>query len=248
MDLLAEVDVAPRQVMIEVKVIDTSPEDAEQLGLAYSYSPLGLLEVPPGTQVTQSPLQNSPLATVASQFGTFSKLPLGLSATFNALTTHSESKILANPRIQVLDNDSASIFIGQTINVQLSNSGLTGSTLTVQQFPVGIILLVRPRVNADGKITMLVHPVVSTVTSTNSDGLPQTSSREAETTIMVNDGETVVIGGLIQDEMTKEVDSVPFLSKLPLIGELFKNRSKDHSHTEVMVFITPHILKDVAAK
>ena len=90
---------------------------------------------------------------------------------------------------------------------------------------------------------MLVHPVVSTITSTNSDGIPQTQSREAETTVMVNDGETMVIGGLIQDEMTKEVDSIPFLSKIPLIGELFKNRTRDHSHTEVMVFITPHLLK-----
>jgi len=242
--LLEQVDVAPRQVMIEVKVIDTSPDDAEQLGLAYQYSTLGLFGAPSGTAVSTNPPAVSAGTTISHPFSTFSALPLGLSATLNAITTHSESKILANPRIQVLDNDSASIFIGQTISIELSSSGALGSsTNTVQQFPVGIILLVRPRVNADGKITMLVHPVVSTVTSTSSDGLPQTNSREAETTVMVNDGETVVIGGLIQDEMTKEVDSIPFLSKLPLIGELFKNRSKDHSHTEVMVFITPHLLK-----
>ena len=240
--LLAEVDVPPRQVMIEVKVIDTSPEDAEQIGLAYTYSPLGLFGVPGGTPVTGSGSTFTGTATTSKPFGYFSSLPLGVGATLNALNSHSESKILANPQVQVLDNDSASIFIGDTVNVQLSQTGINGNTLSVQQFPVGIILLVRPRVNADGKITMLVHPVVSTVTATV-NGLPQTSSREAETTVMVQDGETIVIGGLIKDEMSKEVDSIPFLSKLPIIGELFKNRTRDHQHTEVMVFITPHLLK-----
>ena len=90
---------------------------------------------------------------------------------------------------------------------------------------------------------MRVHPAVSTITGLSSDNLPQTSTREAETTVRIKDGETVVIGGLIRDEMSKVVQEVPFLSKLPLIGELFRKTSTDHRHSEIMVFITPHIVK-----
>src|SRR4029079_8327082 len=134
-----------------------------------------------------------------------------------------EAKILADPRIQVVDNEDANIFIGETIRTQVSQSSISGTTIQVLALPVGIILLVRPRINSDGKITMRAHPVVSTVPGLSNNNAPQTSSREAETTVMVKDGETVVIGGLIRDEMTKTVTEVPLLSKLPLIGELFRH-------------------------
>ncbi|MEP6755681.1 MAG: type II secretion system protein GspD, partial [Chthonomonadales bacterium] len=84
---------------------------------------------------------------------------------------------------------------------------------------------------------------VSTITGYSSSNLPQTSSREAETTVRLKDGETVVIGGLIRDEMSKVITEVPGLSRLPLIGELFKNRSTNHRHSEILVMITPHVIK-----
>ena len=87
------------------------------------------------------------------------------------------------------------------------------------------------------------HPVVSTITGIGAGNLPQSSSREAETTVMVQDGETIVIGGLIRDEYSKIVQEVPLLSKLPLIGELFRNRSTNRRHSDVLVFITPHLVK-----
>ena len=172
-----------------------------------------------------------------------------MQAQLSALTTNKDTKTLANPRIQVLDNDSAKYFHAGDVDVvnpalQLSHSpGLTGNTVQVQEFPVGIILLVRPRVNADGKITLRVHPVISTVTGIV-NSLPQTSQREAETTVMIQDGETMVIGGLISepDDQRDRCGAFP-IKALPLVGELFKNRTKDHTHSEIMVFITPHILK-----
>ena len=234
--LLEQVDIAPKQVMVEVRVVDTSPEHAEEVGLQFSYSPLGLLEGAVGSSFGTE-------TTRPKQLGYFSRLPLGVQAKLNALITSKDAKLLANPRVQVLDNDDANIFIGDTIRTQVSQSSLSGTTLQVLEFPVGIILLVHPRVNADGKITMRVHPVVSTVTGLGAGNLPQTSSREAETTVMVQDGETIVIGGLIRDEMSKVVEEVPFLSKLPLVGQLFRNRSTNHRHSEIMVFITTHVIK-----
>lgn len=162
------------------------------------------------------------------------------------MVSRKEAKILANPRVMVVDNEDANIFIGDTVRTKISQASTNGTTIQVLEFPIGIVLLVRPRVNADGRITMRVHPVVSTITAIGADNLPQTSSREAETTVMIKDGETIVLGGLIRDEMLRTVQEVPILSKLPIVGELFKYRSKDHRHSEIMVFITPHILNEDA--
>jgi type II secretory pathway component GspD/PulD (secretin) len=108
---------------------------------------------------------------------------------------------------------------------------------TVVEVPVGIILLVHPRVNGDGQITLRVKPVVSTV-SGFVDGVPQTSTREAETVVRVKDGDTLVIGGLIRDEDVKTMTKVPILGDLPLVGQLFRYHERNHRRSEVMIFLT----------
>ncbi len=242
--LLEEVDLPPRQVVIEVKVVDISPERAQDLGIRWDWSPLNFLEYPPLTGlVPGGTTAQTPYTNRGNRITSFSKVPFAFQAILAAMVTHKDAKILADPSIQVLDNDDANIFIGDTLRTQVSQSGIAGTTVQVFEFPVGIILLVRPRVNVDGQITMRVHPVVSTITGVGAGNLPQTSTREAETTVRVKDGETVVIGGLIRDEMSKVVSEIPFLSKLPLVGELFRNTSTSHRHSEIMVFITPRLVK-----
>lgn len=248
--LLEEIDIPPIQVMVDVKVVDTSPERAEELGLKWNWTRFGLYEARPGTPVDTSNTGGiggdfTQFFTRPVGFGQFSRVPWSFQAILGALITRKEAKLLADPRIQVSDNEDANIFIGDTIRARIiAQGGLTGTTIQIAEFPVGIILLVRPRVNADGNVSLRVHPVVSTITSIDSDtGIPNTSAREAETTVMLKAGETVVIGGLIRDELSKTVSEVPFLSKLPLVGELFRNRSTNHRHSEVLVFLTPHIIK-----
>ncbi|MDE2127475.1 MAG: hypothetical protein KGJ62_12885 [Armatimonadetes bacterium] len=235
--LLDKVDIPPKQVMVRVEVVDTSPERAENLGMQFSWTPFQFLEAKQGT-----PVASATANTTGPDFAYFSRVPWSFQSILNAMVTHSDAKILADPSVGVLDDDSASIFIGDTLRTTISQAGLSGTTLQVVEFPVGIALLVRPRVNANGEITMHVHPVVSTVTSIGTDNLPQTASREAETTVMVKSGQTVVIGGLIKDEMTKTISAIPFLSNIPIIGELFKNTSTDRKHSEILVFITPYIV------
>ena len=240
--LLQEVDTPPQQVMIEVKVVDISTDKALDLGVKWDWSPLNFLEYPAGTALNGiNPA--TPATNTGNRLTSFSKVPFTFQAILSAMITRKEAKILAKPSIQVLDNDDANIFIGDTLRTQISQSGIAGTTVQVFEFPVGIILLVRPRVNVDGLITMRVHPVVSTVTGIGASNLPQTSTREAETTVRIKDGETMVIGGLIRDEMSKVVQEVPFLAKLPLVGELFRSNSTSHRKSEIMVFITPHIVK-----
>jgi general secretion pathway protein D len=244
--LLAEVDVEPQQVVIEVKIIETSPSNSSQLGVSYTFSPVNFYDIAPGSSISaaQGAIGLTSGNTGSILPGAFSRTPLNFAATLNAMVSNQTAKLLATPSLQVIDNDQGSIFIGSTIAVELSSVGsLGGTSQSIVQFPVGIIMLVSPRIMPNGDVLMHVDPVVSTVSSINADGIPQTSAREAETTMIVHDGETVVLGGLIQDQDSVTVSQVPWLSSLPIIGELFKNRTKSHSRTDVLVSITPHIVK-----
>lgn len=163
---------------------------------------------------------------------------LSFSATIDALINDSRARLLASPNISVVDNEDANIFIGDLlrfrgINVVTPNAGTVQGTETI---PVGIALLVRPHIHPTGDVTLKVHPVVSTVTSFV-DGLPQTASREADTTVRLGSGEQLVIGGLNRDDFTKTVQRVPLLSSIPIIGELFKSTTKSTNRTEIIVVI-----------
>jgi len=241
--LLGKLDVKPQQVRVEVKVVDTSPEISSEYGLSYSWSTFKFIEGAAGTTVADAFKTTRPAG-----FGQISRVPWDFSAVLSALVTKKEAKILASPSMAVIDNDDANIFIGDTIRARISQAtGLGAQTVEIVEFPVGIILMFRPRVNADGNITMRVHPIVSTITEIGSDNVPQTSSREAETTVMVKDGETVVIGGLIRNEINKTIKELPFISQIPILGELFRNRSTSQRKSEILVFITTTIVKDGAA-
>ena len=247
MKLLTEIDVKPKQVIIEVKIIETSPTDSANLGVSYTFSPVNFFDIAPGSAVSAATGAAAGTSGTTQAIGpsNFSRTPLGFNATLSAMVSKQTAKLLATPSLQVVDNDQGSFFIGNTISVLLTSAGALGATSqSIVQFPVGIILLVSPRISPDGTVTMHVNPVVSTVSSINAQGIPQTSAREAETTMIIRDGETVVLGGLIQDQDSKTISQVPGLSSLPIIGELFKYRSSTHTRNDILVSITPHIVKD----
>ena len=130
------------------------------------------------------------------------------------------------------------MFIGE-LRRFLGDTVLTANSGTIQavdSLPVGIALLIRPRIHPDGQVTLKVHPVISAVTSTV-NGLPQTSSREADTTVRLRQGEELVIGGLDQSEVVKNIQKLPILGDLPLIGELFRNRTHSIKKTTIVVVI-----------
>jgi type II secretory pathway component GspD/PulD (secretin) len=241
--LIAQVDIEPIQVMVEVKVIDASPEKIQEYGIDWSWSPFSFLEAPAGTEIGSFPSN-----TRRPGFGEFSRVPWDFTGILTAMVTNKDAKILAKPRIQVIDNRDATIFIGDTVRARVSQAGgLGGQTVEIVEFPIGIVLLIRPRVNADGNITMRIHPIVSTITAIDAQNVPQTSSREADTTVMVKDGETMVIGGLIREEDIKTMSKIPLLGDLPLIGELFRSRSHNNRKSEVLVVITPRIVRGAGA-
>jgi type II secretory pathway component GspD/PulD (secretin) len=240
--VLQQMDVAPPQVLIEARLVEISPEKSKNLGLLYefSHSTFQELRTPRGTA------GGPDLGDHGLNFGRFIRTPFDIDVTLNALQENRDARLLANPRISVIDGEDASIFIGDLLRFRVLQSVTSGGNeqFTVQEVPVGIALLVRPRVHSDGNVTLKVHPVVSTVTSfVGPERIPQTATREADSTIRMKDGETVVIGGLMREEDITIMSKVPGLGDLPLIGKLFQNKNSSKRKSEVTVFLTARIMR-----
>jgi type II secretory pathway component GspD/PulD (secretin) len=241
-DLLRRIDVAPPQVLIEARLVEISPEKFKELGLLFEYSNSTVQEL-------RRPRGSQPDGSNGNQgfgFGKFIRTPFDIDVNLNALAENRDARLLANPRISVVDGEDASIFIGDLLRFRVLSSVTPGGLqdFDVREVPVGIALLVRPRVHEDGQVTMKVHPVVSTVTAfIGPERIPQTATREADSTIRMRDGETVVIGGLMREEDITVMSKVPGLGDLPLIGKLFTNKSTSKKKSEVTVFLTARIMR-----
>jgi general secretion pathway protein D len=181
----------------------------------------------------------------ASQLG--SDLIFG--AILNAVQEDTESNILSTPSITTLDNQEAHILVGQEIPIStgeaLSNN-FDNAFRTIQRENVGIELEVRPQINAGGAIRLDIRQEVSSVAGPVSDDFNELiiNKREIETTVTVNDGEIIALGGLLDDNERRTIQRIPILGDIPLIGQLFRSRARTRTKTNLMVFIRPTILSN----
>ena len=240
--VLATVDVRPAQINYEARVIETSVNNDDQLGLLYNF----------GGAVTQVGESGTYLGKI-QKFGTFARTPLTnlVQIKLNALFNDQNTKILASPNISAIDGQPAATFVGDTVSyISSVTQSPTGQNITTSTVNAGIKLFVTGKINNDGYITMNVHPEVSLVTlsSPGAGGVqvPDVRVREATTTVRVKDGETLVIGGLINDQDIKTIQKVPFLGDIPFFGQLFRNTVHQHTHDQVMIFIKVSIQKEAA--
>ncbi|GHC88848.1 type II secretion system secretin GspD [Novosphingobium pokkalii] len=171
----------------------------------------------------------------------------------DAVRADSNSNVLSTPHIVTNDNVPASILFGKEIPVAtgeaLSNS-LAGAFRTIQRQNVGIELDVTPQINAGQAVRLDLRQQVSSVAGpvSSSNGELVVNKREIRTTVTVGDGEIIALGGLLDDAERRTLEKVPLLGDVPLLGELFKSRSKSHVKTNLMVFIRPTILRDGAGR
>jgi len=172
-------------------------------------------------------------------------------ALLEALETVGTTNILSNPSISSLNNQEARILVGSTEPYVTSttttpSSGPTTTAETVNFIDVGVKLYVTPTIHPDDFITMKIKPEISSVTSTlttsNNNTIPIVDTSEAETTVMVKDGITIVIGGLIKEEKIRSENKVPLLGDVPLVGGLFRNSDDLTKKTEIVIFLTPKII------
>lgn len=167
-------------------------------------------------------------------------------AKVSALVTDGKANVLAKPKVTAINGKEAHILIGDSVPLKKTTTSNNITETSIEYKDVGILLKYTPRINADGYITAKVRTEVSTPTMVALDSTTnayQITKREAETEVRMKDGETMVIGGLIGSQETKSFNKVPFFADLPIIGALFKSVHNSKSDTEVVIFLTAHIVK-----
>jgi len=176
-----------------------------------------------------------------------------LDVTIRALQETGKLNILSRPYILASNNQTATITVGQQVPYATGESLTTGQSQTTTEYrDVGIILEVTPSINPDGLVNMTVRPEISSTTGENVQisenlSLPVFATRTSETKVAIRDGQTIVIGGLMQDEVRDTVSKVPLLGDIPLLGHLFKRTIKEKDKTELLIFLTPHVAPDALA-
>ena len=247
--ILSQVDVRPAQIDFEAKVTEIDINKVNNIGLNWNFSGATTrIGEMPDNVATPPPTLGANKQTNLLSFGAIGRTSISDLATvsLDALLTNNDAKLLADPNISAVDGEPAQVFIGNTVNyVQSITQTTTGEDVTTGSVQVGVILRVTGKIGADGYITLNIHPEVSDITGYLSvpggGSLPQVASRYADTTVRVKNGETIAIGGLIQENDTKSINSVPGLGSLPLIGKLFQDSQDNKSRTEVVFLLTTKV-------
>lgn len=242
-NFLALADVPAPQVVFEVKVIDiTKNNDSSNVGVSFGgSSDLGLFEnciACPAVPDLASPPKTS-LNPIAVQ--PFTRNAFFISTKVNYLISHNEAELLANPRVAALDNQQASLLIGQTYPIVYYDP--KAGNFQVQYIDIGVKLIITPVINTDGYITTTMNVERSVITGLVQN-FPILNNRKVTDTLRVKDGDTIVLGGLLDDEVTKTITKVPLLGDIPILGALFRNVQKGKIHNEVVFLITPHIMNE----
>jgi type II secretory pathway component GspD/PulD (secretin) len=232
------------EVTIEAKILQIDLSDQFQMGVdwdkIFHYNNIALagnfdVDAASGTTLTLG----------SADFSKYSYYAL-----IEALDTVGKTNTLSTPRITVLNNQEAKILVGtKEVYVSTSTTNTTGISTTAEEVTfvdVGVTLSVTPTINADGFVTMKIKPEVSSTgtpyTTASGNKIPVVSTSVAETNVMVKDGTTIIIGGLIKDKITDTVKKLPFFGDIPLLGLAFRSKDKTTTKTELAIFLTPHII------
>lgn len=268
--LVEALDRKTREVLIDAKIVKVTLTDSLDTGIDWNTVFTNLkfhgIQKAPGADFRSATTGTAPSEVSAVTkvgfpseiFGqvNMGKLLFGTIARdgyelFRYLETIGETKLISNPRLLVTENQEAKIHVGTREAYVTSTTTQAQTTSTtaeqIQFIDVGIQLAVTPTINEDGYVTMKIKPevssVVRTLTTAQKNAIPIVDTSTAETNVMVKDGSTLVIGGLRKDQRKFSNDEVPFLAKIPLLGELFRQRDRDNELTELVVFITPHVVE-----
>jgi len=242
-----------QQVLIEAKIVQITLDDNYKLGVDWQavikkwgefHKVLNL------TNAFQLAAQNA-FGPPGAQLVIGSLTDGDWGAMIQILKTVGDTNLLSSPRITALNNQEAKILVGTSqpyaTNTVTQTTGLATTATNLTFIDIGVKLFVTPTINKDGFITMKIKPEVSSSTSNYTYGAPATTvpivtTTQAETSVTVKDGTTIIIGGLIKDQRTSTVNKVPLLGDIPIIGQAFRKTESMVQKQELVVFLTPHIV------
>ena len=269
-DVLVRLDVVPRQVLIEAIIAEIKLTGDLKFGIEYAFatggiekilgttgegSPAGVAAAESGTlDITNSSLLQSGArrAVNIGRNGIFSFITdqARFVSLLNAVSTRSKVNVLATPHVIAADNREAHILIGEEVPILTSTQQSTLATAnivsSIQYRDTGTILTILPQVNSAGLVNMEIRQEVSNVgaPSFGDTNSPSFTSRETETTVVVRNRESVLIGGIIDERVERSRNGVPFLMDVPVLGRLFRVEQDRRERTELVILITPYVIRD----
>ncbi len=256
-DVIQKLDIRRAQVMVEALIVEVSGDIANDVGVTWITNPenefVGAVNTLGDLPLANAGGDDSPLAFTPGQGFTFGYFNNGdLQAAIRALNATQNANILSTPTIVAIDNEEASLLVGQNVPFKTGQSTSSASSTsdpftTIERQDIGISLVVTPRINQGDSITLDIQQKTESIAPSievASDII--TNKREILTKALIKDDQILVLGGLISEEESEIQEKVPFLGDLPLVGKLFSSTGKTNSKKNLMVFIHPTILKDDA--
>jgi type IV pilus assembly protein PilQ len=258
-ELLDQLDRPKDMVMVDVKVVDLGETGSKTLGVTWgSASGAGtvattFLEGTVGqgiqrvngqggpTVITLDPTSALAPSAVGLGIQAFARSPFAITSNLQFLITQGEAKIMASPRVGTIAGKPALIHIGDKFPIVYFDP--RAGQFQVQYVDIGIKLDVKVDIKGDGNIEADLNPEVSTLVGLVNNQYPRTTVRRVQTVMRVKDGDTIILGGLITEQDVSSVQKVPLLGDLPIIGTMFRNLSQNKSRNEVVLMVTPHIMR-----
>lgn len=258
--IVRQLDVRRKQVLIEAAIVEVSGDVSDALGIQWATNPEQAQDGLPfgATNFNEA---GAPLSDIVSAAATnnVSALPngafLGLvdpsgdspsfGAIIQAIESQSNTNVLSTPSVMTLDNSEAFITVGSSVPFKTGGNGTDDNPFVIERQDVGTTLTVIPHVQQDGLVRMEVDQVVESISGNNSFGAVDivTDKRQVQTEVLVNDGNTIVLGGLIDDTLIERESRVPILGRIPILGVLFRSTSTERQKTNLMVVLRPTVVK-----
>ena len=243
---LAELDITPLQVFLEAAIAEITLDDNLKFGVQYSFSDAH------NTVTFTNNDQNTSIAPEVPGFSYIYTNGASIKIILSTIATKTHVNVISSPKVLVLNNQAASLQVGDRVPIvtQQAISTIGGNppiVNSVQYQDTGVILKVTPRVNAGGLVLMDITQEVSDVINTTTSNIdsPTIQERKINSSVAVQDGETVALGGLIQDSRSRGRSGIPYLQDIPILGHLFGQTNNEDKRTELMVLITPHVVDNL---
>ena len=244
-ELIKELDKEKTQVYVQARIIEVNDELVNQIGVSY-----GIFGARASNNVLSSfssSLNNADIPTLSIEGLKIPDLTSGLAlgASLNLLKQNGALDIVSEPSILAINNKESSIYVGETISIKVSSSVTDGGTVkeNYEREDVGLTLKVKPRISNDTKVTLEIEAILEGVKTTQTiSGNADTSKKQIKTTTILNNGESVIIGGLIENKIESTNQKVPVLGDIPLFGELFKNNINNSKKNNLVIIVTPYLI------
>ncbi|MGZ5010233.1 MAG: type II secretion system secretin GspD [Methylobacter sp.] len=264
--VIKQLDALPLQVLLDATIVSVTLKDELKYGISWYLSSgndaISSNNNPPTTSATTSPAATTfgnAAGAAAAAFATGGLSAIynsgSVKALLNAQAIRNNVNVISSPSLMVLNNQEAKINVGDQVPIQTGSTqvpiagGTTGASIaqsnTIQYKDTGVTLEITPRVNANGMVIMEIKQVVSTPvpTTTGVSTSPTIQKKEIESSVAVLDGETIVLGGLIEETVNRSQNGIPWLQDIPWIGPAFGGTDRSNNKTELVVLITPRVVK-----